>query len=107
MDSKTIDVAAFNAAFAAALPGHVDTQAAKSQEKLAGVAGFAGLTMPSADDIKSAEATFCAAWPEVRATINTAVSAVGWFMPGPAAKVKAWMAAFDKTIVPVICGKSV
>jgi hypothetical protein len=101
----TIDVAAFNAAFAAALPEHTEKQVAKAEKKLAGAPGFAGLALPSPETIAAGQATFCAAWPEVRGTINTVLNMVGWLMPGATAKVKAFLTAFDATIVPVICKK--
>lgn len=98
-------------AYQKALPKQMQIQdakaAAKSSTKIAAVAGLstAGVSLPSFDDIVTLRKSVCDAWPEIRATINRALSFASW-IPGSKnaiAKVKAWMIAIETVWVPLVC----
>lgn len=97
-----IDHSAFEAAYQAALPGHLETMAAKSADKSAKL-GLMGM-----DDLQNIEASFCTSWPKIRGFLNMAIGMAGWLpqVAGIAAQAKAVLTAMDKTIVPSLCGTS-
>lgn len=96
--AKTIDVAEFNRIFSEKLPDQYEKTHAKAVEK----ASMAGMPVPLFDS-KLDLGGFCAMWPKVEQFINMAVSVLGWFMPGPAAMAKAFIAAFKTAVLPILC----
>lgn len=97
-----IDLHAFEAAFKDALPEHLQEQTARAKAKTDQFAG----TMPAAGLLSLPDINvggFCKQWPKVKGFIDMAVTALGWFQPSTAATVKAFVTAFEKTILPVVC----
>ncbi len=97
--AKTIDIEAFEAAFMEAIPG----AAAKSKEQ----AGKAANLM-NAGDVQTLGAFdaldgVCDIWEKAEPFVGTALRILGFFSPTAAAALKALVAAFKKTIIPVIC----
>lgn len=95
-----IDLAKIDADIAASLPGHVQTQTAKAEAK---VANFGSISLPSIGTIEETKASLCVLWPQVRDTINMALGLISWFMPTQVATVKAVIAALDKNIIAPVC----
>lgn len=100
-----------DAAYQKALPKQQQVQAAKAAAKApakvaaVGELAAAGVTLPSFDDIVDMRNSVCAAWPEIRATINRALSFASW-IPGSGAaiaKVKAWLVSVDTVLIPLVC----
>lgn len=99
MPQAQLDMTAFEAAYKAALPAEVEKVKARVASKTAGMAEPAMLFDTKAISLGS----FCQQWTKVRGFLTIAISAVGWFMPGPAAMAKAFITAFESTVLPVVC----
>lgn len=99
MPQAQLDMTAFEAAYKAALPAEVEKVKERVAAKTAGMAEPAMLFDTKAVSLGS----FCDQWPKVRGFFRMAISAVGWFMPGPAAMAKAFLTAFESTVLPVVC----
>ena len=86
------DDSTFEKAYAEALGPHVDHH----NEQTSAL----GLT---AIDIGSIQTAFCTTWPKVKGTILAAIGIYAFFMPAQAAQVKAFITAFEATVLPAVC----
>lgn len=94
---------AFEAAYKKALPDELEEVKNRTAERFAAMAEM-GMPMPLLDSVVSL-GSFCTQWPKVKIFLNMAIRTVGWFMPGPAAMAKAFMAAFETAVMPIVCPK--
>lgn len=91
---------AFEAAYKQALPDALEESKKRSADKHAAM----GMSMPLFETSISL-GSFCTQWPKVKTFLNMAIRTLGWFMPGPAAMAKAFMAAFETAVMPIVCPK--
>lgn len=101
---KTITASEFEKAFQAALPGaaKVMTEKVKDRESK-GLPLQAAMSDISALSASGTQETFCKNWTKIKGFLTFAIGAVGFFMPGPAALAKAFIAAVESTILPLVC----
>lgn len=93
------DAQSFERAYQDALPDHVNEINDKVKAKNASFALSA-----SGVDLKSVNiGTFCTNWPKIKGFLQTAIAAVGWFMPTQAAMAKAFLTALDTAVIPLVC----
>jgi hypothetical protein len=96
---KTLDTNAFEKAFRDALSGFAPEANARASRK-AGELGEAAMLF----DAKAISLTsFCASWPRVKGFLLMVMSGAGWFFPAQVALAKAFLTAFEATILPVVC----
>lgn len=91
---------ALEAAYKEALPDELETVEAESTAKHSEM----GLAMPMGllgMDINASN--FCSQWTEVRGFLMRATGMLSWIMPKPAAMAKAFIKAFESTLLPVVC----
>lgn len=103
---KTISAQDFEAAFAAALPNAAKVMKDKIEDRHEkGVPMQAASMMSEINKLSAsgAQETLCKNWVKIEGFLNFAIGAVGFFMPGPAALAKAFIAAFKSTVLPIVC----
>lgn len=96
-DTQT--ASAFEAAYQAALPGHLEATADHSAKL--GLIGAGSLPA-----LGTLQTSFCSEWPEIHQFINYAISVIGLWpsLSARAVQAKAAITAFDSMFVPVVCG---
>lgn len=100
----TLDLAALNQHIADALPAHVEKQDAKAQEH-SQIANFAGLSLPSPEQVQSEKETLCSAWPTFHSTIEMGLGGLAWvpFMSKPIAVTRAVFSAIETLVYKPLC----
>jgi hypothetical protein len=58
------------------------------------------------DDIAGALGSFCKTYAKIDAFLDKVLGPLSWFSPKPVAMVKAFLDAFEKTILPIVCPAS-
>lgn len=100
----TLDVKVLDAKFADAVGIHAEKQEAKAANKSdQKIAAFGALGVNIPHITLPPDITLCGSWPQIRDTINTYVSYLGWLSPKTAALVKGFVVLVDTQIMPKIC----